>query len=120
MSKDYGYFGSGDSGYHQYMTAHDRNFGDSRSTEDSSVDLNDDISLDKVNTTTKTTKGYTGSGKPKYQPADTRPLRVQFMEWFRESKKEDPFRTWLVALTVVGYPALLVLLIVLGIILHGI
>ena len=35
MSKDYGYFGSGSSGYHQYMTSFNHNFGDGGSSKTS-------------------------------------------------------------------------------------
>ncbi len=46
---DFGYFGSGDEGYAQYMTAFERNFGSTGADTDSTLD--DDFSDDDTGDT---------------------------------------------------------------------
>ena len=111
MSKDYGYFGSGSSGYHQYMTSFNHNFGDGGSTDNSVSDYSGGSHHSEASK--KTTEDNT-SPKSSTQPqSDNRSWIVEFVEWVKESKADKPFKTWLavidVILLVVVIPALCII-----------
>lgn len=109
MSKDYGYFGSGDSGYHQYMTSFDRTFGGSGSTGDSS-DFGNNGDDNIVVNPTKMSSTQNNNLKPELDDSKVNPFKASFWRWVKENK-EDP-GTWLSVLFLVGTPALVILCII--------